>query len=102
MPRLLRFVAAGLLLLGAAVVLGALLLPGPVAAVVFVPLWYLVAVVNAWLGVVSAGYPVRSEIAVFGLIFGLPAAVAAVLGSSWAPVVTGPRFWFVGLAGVAL
>jgi hypothetical protein len=28
---------------------------GVVAAAVFVPLWYFVAVVNAWLGVVAAG-----------------------------------------------
>jgi hypothetical protein len=102
MPRLPRFLAAGLLLLTAAMVLGALLMPGPVAVVVFVALWYVVAVVNAGLGVMSAGYPLRSEIAAFVPVFGVPAAAAVVAGAVWAPVVSGPRIWFVWLAGLAL
>jgi hypothetical protein len=102
MPRLPRVLAAGLLLFGAAEALGALLLPGPVAAAVFVPLWYFIAVVNAGMGVVSAGYALRSEIMMCWLVFGAPAMVAIGVAAVWAPVVTGGRIWFVWVAGAAL
>ncbi|WP_433720416.1 hypothetical protein ACQP2Y_35495 [Actinoplanes sp. CA-051413] len=103
MPRLPRFLAAGLLLFAATLVLSALLASGPrglIAAGVFVPLWYVIAVLNAWLGVVWAGYPVRAEIAVFGLVFGVPAVVAVVVGSLYSPEVGGGRIWFLWAAGV--
>ncbi|MEU8613597.1 hypothetical protein AB0C29_36995 [Actinoplanes sp. NPDC048791] len=86
-------------------VLSALLAPGPrglIAAGVFVPLWYFIAVLNAWLGVVSEGYPVRAEIVVFGLVFGVPAVVAVVVGSLYSPEVGGARIWFLWAAGVGL
>lgn len=105
MPRLPRILAAGLLLFAAVLVLTALASPrstGPVAVAVFVPLWYFIAVVNMWLGVVSAGYPLRAELPVFGLVFGVPATVAVVVGVAFAPTVTGGRFMFLWLAGLAL
>jgi len=105
MPRLPRFLAAGLLLFAAVLVLTALLLPrwtGPIAAAVFVPMWYFIAVVNAWLGVATAGYPLRAELPVFGLVFGIPAAVAITIGATASPTVTGGRLGFVWLAGAAL
>jgi hypothetical protein len=113
-PRLPRHLLAGLLLFGAVLTLTALLArpgfrwSGIVAAAIFVPLWYAIAVLNAWLGVASAGYPLRAEAQVFVLVFGLPALVAGVLAgisrAAWdgGPVVDGGRIWFVLVAGLAL
>jgi hypothetical protein len=113
-PRLPRHVLAGLLLFGAVLTVTALLArpgfrwSGVLAAAIFIPLWYALAVLNAWLGVASAGYPLRAEAQVFVPVFGLPALVAGVLAgvgrASWdgGPVVGGARFGFVLLAGLAL
>ncbi|GAB3832313.1 hypothetical protein ACFPIJ_54380 [Dactylosporangium cerinum] len=49
----------------------------------------MIAVVNAWLGVASAGYPLRAEATVFVAVFGVPALVAAV--AAWAS-----RAWWDG------
>jgi len=78
------FLVAGLLLLGAAVLLGKLFsthYPGSafVATVAYVALWFIVAGANMWVGVARAGYSVAEELPIFLLIFGLPAAVAILL-----------------------
>jgi hypothetical protein len=49
------------------------------AAKVFIPLWFIGAGINMWLGVTKAGYSVAEEIPFFFLVFGVPAAVAIVL-----------------------
>jgi hypothetical protein len=112
--RLLRYAVAGVLLFGSVLALTALFAQpgfrwaGVVAAAVFVPLWYAITAVNAYLGVTSAGYPVRDEALVFAPTFGLPAVIAGITG--WAsrqfwgggPVVHGARPVFVLLAGLAL
>jgi len=77
------FLVAGLLLLGAALLLGKLFsshYPGAtfVATVAYVALWFIVAGANMWVGVARAGYSVTEELPVFLLIFGVP-AVAAIL-----------------------
>jgi hypothetical protein len=77
------FLVAGLLLLGAALLLGKLFstqYPGAtfVATVAYVALWFIVAGANMWVGVARAGYSVTEELPIFLLIFGVP-AVAAIL-----------------------
>ncbi|WP_038204486.1 hypothetical protein [Xenophilus azovorans] len=42
----------------------------------FVPAWALVALVNMWVGVTHAGYTVRAELPILGIVFVVPAAVA--------------------------
>jgi hypothetical protein len=84
--RLVRYAVAGVLLFGSILALTALLAQpgfrwaGIVAVAVFLPLWYAIAAVNAYLGVTSAGYPVRDEALVFLPTFGVPAVLAGVLG----------------------
>ena len=78
------FLVAGLLLLGAALLLGKLFssqYPGAtfVATVAYVALWFIVAGANMWVGVARAGYSVTEELPIFLLNFGLPAAVAILL-----------------------
>jgi hypothetical protein len=74
-------IVSGLVLL--AVILGvATLLNGNRAAALsiairlFVPLWFLLAAVNLWIGVARAGYSFVEELPIFLLIFVVPAAVA--------------------------
>jgi hypothetical protein len=57
--------------------------PGPAAmataAKVFLPLWFIAAAVNLWIGVSRAGYSVADEAPVFAIVFAVPAAVAVLL-----------------------
>jgi len=46
------------------------------AALYFLPVWFIAAAVNMWLGVAKAGYSVAEEAPIFALIFAVPAAVA--------------------------
>ncbi|GGC60423.1 hypothetical protein [Undibacterium terreum] len=46
------------------------------ATIIFLPLWLLGAGINMWMGVSGAGYSVEEELPMFGLVFGLPAAIA--------------------------
>lgn len=78
------FLIAGLLLLGAALLLGRLFsthYPGAtfLATVAYVALWLIIAGVNMWVGVAKAGYSVTEELPIFLLIFSVPAAVAILL-----------------------
>ena len=82
--RTVFFLVAGLLLLGAALLLGKLFSahhPGAafVATVAFVALWLIIAGINMWVGVARAGYSVTEELPIFLLIFSVPAAVAILL-----------------------
>jgi hypothetical protein len=45
----------------------------------FIPLWFVAAAINLWIGVSRAGYTFAQEAPVFALVFGLPACVAAVI-----------------------
>jgi hypothetical protein len=77
------FLLSGFLLLAASLIVGKLFSSnypaGPtVATVLFLVVWLLVSAANLWTGVARAGYPVVVELAIFALIFGLP-AIAAVL-----------------------
>jgi hypothetical protein len=78
------FLVAGLLLLGAALLLGKLFsthFPGAtfVATVAYVAIWLVIASVNMWVGVSKAGYSVSEELPILLLIFSVPAAVAILL-----------------------
>jgi hypothetical protein len=49
------------------------------AALAFLPLWLIGAGVNMWVGVAKAGYTVKEELPIFGVIFAVPAAVALLV-----------------------
>jgi hypothetical protein len=57
--------------------------PAPAAwvagAKLFIPIWFIAAAVNMWAGVTQAGYSVADEAPMFLLVFGVPAAAAALL-----------------------
>jgi hypothetical protein len=46
------------------------------AALTFLPLWFIGAGINMWIGVTKAGYTVQQELPIFCVIFAVPAAVA--------------------------
>ena len=82
--RTVLFLVAGLLLMGAFLVLGKLFTgqyakSAQVATFAFIAVWFVVAAVNMWLGVASAGYAVRDELPIFLLIFGVPTALAVLV-----------------------
>ena len=49
------------------------------AALAFLPIWFVAAAYNMWIGVSHAGYSVSDEAPIFCVIFGLPAVVAILL-----------------------
>lgn len=49
-----------------------------IAAKAFIPTWLLIALVNLWVGVAHAGYSLRAELPILLVVFGVPAAVAAI------------------------
>jgi hypothetical protein len=49
------------------------------AALAFVPLWFIGAVINMWIGISRAGYSLADEAPIFLIVFGVPAAVATLL-----------------------
>jgi hypothetical protein len=51
----------------------------PTAALVFLPLWFLGAVVNMAVGVKRAGYTLAEEAPVFLVVFAVPALLALFL-----------------------
>ena len=77
------FLLSGFLLLAASLILGKLFSANyssgtTVATVLFVVLWFAIAVINMWVGVAKAGYTIAEELPILALIFGVPAAVAIV------------------------
>jgi hypothetical protein len=74
-------IAGGFALLGLCLLLGRTLGATPsaglaAAALAFLPIWFVTAAVNMWVGVRRAGYSVTEEAPVFALVFAVPAAVA--------------------------
>lgn len=78
------------IIIGAGLIIGALFLfagrllgRGPetlaVGAKLFIPLWFIAAALNMWLGVAKAGYSFMEELPIFLLIFVVPAAAAGFL-----------------------
>jgi hypothetical protein len=81
-------IAAGFLLLGICLAVGRLIGgPGPVplasAARSFIPVWFVGAMINLWVGVSQAGYSLGEELPIFGVVFAVPAVVAFVLWRRW-------------------
>lgn len=79
--RTLVIILGGLVLFGLAVLAARLIsgtAAGPMitAAKVFLLIWFVIALVNMWVGVAQAGYSVAEELPIFLLIFAVPAVVA--------------------------
>jgi hypothetical protein len=77
-------IGAGFALLGICLGIGRLIGgPGPAplatAARSFVPVWFVSALINLWVGVSQAGYTIAEELPVLAVVFGVPAAVALLL-----------------------
>jgi hypothetical protein len=49
------------------------------AALVFLPIWFIGAGINLWIGVSKAGYSFKEEFPIFLVVFAVPAVVALVL-----------------------
>lgn len=82
--RTLLFLAYGLLLMAAVLILGKLFSSNypeaaRVATITYVVVWLLIAGFNMWVGVAKAGYSVAEELPIFLLIFGVPAAAAILV-----------------------
>ncbi|MFT3927055.1 MAG: hypothetical protein QM778_31200 [Myxococcales bacterium] len=53
------------------------------ALVAFLPLWFIGASINMYIGVKRAGYSVADEAPVFLVVFAVPAAIALALWWKW-------------------
>jgi hypothetical protein len=72
--------AGGLLLLGLFLLVGRWAPPGFAGmARWFIPVWFVCAAINMWVGVSRAGYSVAEELPIFLVIFAIPAAIAGLL-----------------------
>jgi hypothetical protein len=45
-------------------------------AMAFIPIWFIAAAVNMWIGVTRAGYTAAEEFPIFLVIFGVPTVIA--------------------------
>lgn len=78
-----------IIIIGGLVLLGLFMLAGRVvggdsaalvrAAAYFVPVWFVLAAINMWIGVSRAGYSVAEEAPIFAVIFAVPTLAAAFL-----------------------
>ena len=69
-------VLGGFLLLGLCLLAGRLMKTMPIAALIFIPIWFGAALINLWIGVSRAGYSVAEELPIFLAVFAIPAVVA--------------------------
>ena len=74
-------IAAGLALLGVGLVLARMIdaksyVTMAAAAKAFIPVWCVLSLVNLWVGVAKAGYPLSAEAPIFLVVFGIPAVIA--------------------------
>lgn len=72
----LMIIAAGFVLLGVCLLVGKLTGRVPSAAKAFIPLWFVGAAINLWVGVSQAGYTVAEELPIFVVVFAVPAIAA--------------------------
>ena len=54
-------------------------------ALVFIPVWFALSLLNLWVGVSRAGYSASEEAPVFLAVFALPALSAAFVWWKWSP-----------------
>lgn len=74
-------ITAGLALLGVGLVLARMIDAKrydtmAAAAKAFIPVWCVLSLINLWVGVAKAGYPLSAEAPIFLVVFGVPAALA--------------------------
>lgn len=81
--HMLMVIIGGIVLLGVFCLFGRLwgadmsaLVP---AATAFIPVWFIVASVNMYIGVTRAGYTVMDELPILLLNFAVPAVIAAIV-----------------------
>jgi hypothetical protein len=81
--RTLFIILAGLIIGTLFLFAGRLLGRGPetlaLGAKIFIPLWFIAAALNMWMGVAKAGYSFMEELPIFLVIFAVPAAAAGFL-----------------------
>ena len=81
--RTVIIIGAGLLIGALFLFAGRLLGRGPdtlaLGAKLFIPLWFIAAAVNMWMGVAKAGYSFMEELPIFLVIFAVPAAAAGLV-----------------------
>lgn len=53
--------------------------PIPFAIRLFLPLWFVGALINLWIGISRAGYTVMEEAPIFLLVFGVPALAGLLI-----------------------
>ncbi len=75
----LKVIAGGIALLGLVLVIGRWVGGPAAAAKLFIPLWFIAAGINLWIGVSKAGYTVAEEAPVFLMVFAVPAALALIV-----------------------
>jgi hypothetical protein len=80
--RSVAIIVGGLFILGLFVLVarwlgGATAQSTALAAKLFLPVWFVLALINMWIGVSRAGYSVSEELPIFVAIFGLPGLAAA-------------------------
>jgi len=82
MAHTIKVLVGGLMLLALCLLIGRLIAGSAPAiglanaAKVFIPLWFVAAGINMWIGVSKAGYSVAEEAPFFIVVFAVPAAVA--------------------------
>lgn len=77
--RTLTFIAAGIVLFAVIYLVARTLAPGGASAMalkIFLPVWFIIAVINLMIGVNTAGYTVMEELPILLVIFGIPAVIA--------------------------
>jgi hypothetical protein len=76
-------IAAGLVIAALFIFAGRLFGRGPesmvLGAKIFIPLWFIAAAINLWIGVAKAGYSFIEELPIFLVIFLVPCAVAVAV-----------------------
>jgi hypothetical protein len=85
MAHTIKVIVGGLALLAFCLVIGRWV-GGPTTALglakaikVFVPLWFVAAGINMWVGVSKAGYSFAEEVPFFLFVFAVPTAVALLV-----------------------
>jgi len=81
-------IGGGLLILGISLLLSRYMGGSEAAqmarvALVFIPVWFGLSLLNLWVGVSRAGYSVSEEAPVFLAVFAVPALTAILLWWKW-------------------